>query len=355
MSLGAFFIGLAAIVLAGGILFVYFKFATDRPKDEGQNALLKMLNDNLNATTKNMMEQMNEVRRQVDLRLRENAEILQKSNKNIGERLDSAARVVNTVTDKLGRLEEANKRIYDVGKDIASLQEILRAPKLRGNLGEQFLGDLLSNIPKEMYRLQYTFKNGKTVDAVILFRDHMVPIDSKFPLENFQKFAAAKDEKEKKLAKKAFVSDVKKRIDEAAQYIMPDEGTLDFALLYIPAENVYYEVIIKDEDDVGIGDYARKKRVVPVSPNNFFVYIQTILMGLSGMQIEKGAKEMQASLARLKGDFTRFGEDFQVLGSHLNNASNKYEDSFKKMERIGTRLDQIGVLSSETQEKELLT
>ncbi|KKU79848.1 MAG: hypothetical protein UY05_C0020G0005 [Candidatus Peregrinibacteria bacterium GW2011_GWA2_47_7] len=343
------------VFVAFGLALLFYKSFLKPAEKKDEKEAFVMLNENLNAVTKNMMTQMNELHRQMDLRLRENAETLQNANRHMGDRLDNAAKVVTTVTDRLGKMEEANKRIYEVGKDIASLQEILRSPKLRGNLGEQFLGDLLSNLPKEMYQLQYTFKNGKTVDAIIRFKDSLIPIDSKFPLENFRKFAAAQEEKDKKAARKTFISDVRKRIDEVAEYILPDEKTLEFALLYIPAENVYYEVIIKDEEGFDISAYALKKKVIPVSPNNLFVYLQTVLMGLRGMQIERGAREMQSMLARLKGDFGKFSDDFQVLGSHLNNASNKYTDTEKRLERIGGKLDQMDLLSSEKHDQELLT
>ncbi|MEK7528181.1 MAG: DNA recombination protein RmuC [Patescibacteria group bacterium] len=345
-----FILVVVALLAGGGLVFLFSKFRPVETKKD-DDKMLMMLNENLNSVTKNMMEQINEMRRQVDTRLRENAEAFQSSNKTIGDRLDNAAKVVTTVTDKLGKMEEANKRIYDIGKDISSLQEILRSPKLRGNLGEEFLLDLLDSLlPKEMYAMQYVFKNGKKVDAIVRFKDYVIPIDAKFPLENFQKFAAAQDEKEKKVFKKAFMSDVKKRIDEAAQYIMPDEGTLDFVLLYIPAENVYYEVIIKDEDNTDLRGYALKKRVIPVSPNNLFVYLQTVRMGLQGMQIEKGAREILATLTRLKGDFQKFGEDFSVLGSHIGNASRKYDESERRLERVGSKLDQIESLVPDSDE-----
>lgn len=261
----------------------------------------------------------------------------------MGERLENTTKVVGSVTDRLSKMEEATKRIYDVGKDIAGLHDILRAPKLRGNLGELFLKDILSQyFPRESFSMPYTFRSGEKVDAALhLADDKIVPIDSKFPLENFRKLIGTDNEEEKKKAQKAFTSDVKKRIDEIARYILPDEGTMDFALLYIPAENVYYEVIVKNEGEGNLSEYAFKKRVIPVSPNNFFVYLQTILMGLRGLQIEKSAQEIQASLVRLKGDFTKFDDTFEVLGTHLTNASNKYDDAKRRLDKVGSKLENI--------------
>lgn len=335
-------ITIGVLIVGFGLLF--FKLSTPPKREE--DGTLKLLNDTFNSRMREMTEQFDRQTQQVSLRLKENADILQKSNKTIGERLDSAAKVVGGVTDRLSKMEEANNRIYDIGKDISSLQDILRAPKLRGTLGEFFLGDLLAQyFPKDQISMPYTFRSGEKVDAALHLADNrIVPIDSKFPLENFRKMLETKDEKEKKLAQKAFVADVKKRIDEIAKYILPDEGTLDFALLYIPAENVYYEVIVKDEGDDSLMSYAFKKRVIPVSPNNFFVYIQTVLMGLRGLQIEQSAKEIQHALIRLKGDFVKFGDEFDVLGSHLTNANNKYELSKRQFEKIGQKIDNIELI-----------
>ena len=243
-------------------------------------------------------------------------------------------------------MEEANQRIFEVGKDIASLQEILKAPKLRGGLGELFLGDLLSQVmPAEHYESQYRFKSGETVDAVVRLSNYLVPIDAKFPLENFQKFVASDVETEKKTARRLFISDVKKHIDAiATKYIRPDEQTFDFALMYIPAENVYYETIIKDDEFGGeksLFHYAMHRRVIPVSPNNFYVYLNTILLGLRGFKIEKSIHEVIANLARLKGDFDRFDKEFRKIGTHLNHARSSYESADKSLSRFNDKLTSL--------------
>lgn len=343
---------IAALIIIGfaALFLVISRLGNTKQESDG----LRMLSDNFNERMRELATQFQEQTKQVNFRLRDNAEILQKSNKAIGERLDTAAKVVSGVNERLGKMDEASKRIFDIGKDIASLGDILKAPKLRGSLGEFFLGDLLSQyFPKEQVSMPYTFRSGEKVDAALHLADNrIVPIDSKFPLENFKKMLEAKDDKERKTYKKAFTSDVKKRIDEIARYILPDEGTMDFALLYIPAENVYYEVIVRDEDDDGVSSYAFNKRVIPVSPNNFFVYIQTVLMGLRGLQIEESAKEIQAALVRLKGDFHKFGDEFEVLGGHLTNAANKFDSSKKQLERVGQKLDTIELI--EGKERRLL-
>jgi DNA recombination protein RmuC len=265
----------------------------------------------------------------------------------INKRLDNAARVIGDVQKNIGELSEASRQIFEVGKNIASLQEILQPPKLRGGLGEQFLGELLSQVlPPKFFTLQYIFSNGERVDAVVRLGEKVVPIDSKFPLDNFKRIVESKTEEEKRVCQKSFYRDVKKHIDDiASKYIVPREGTYDFALLYIPAENVYYETITKDDsfgEDKGILNYALNKKVIPVSPNSFYAYLQVIVLGLKGLQIEKDAQNILVLLSGLKKDLGGFQEDFQLTGKHLSNAVNKFEEARRRLDKFNFRLEQIG-------------
>jgi len=301
------------------------------------------MNTQLTDVATQLNKQLSQVTGQVAEQLKSITTQLQTSTGQINSRMDNAAKVVGEVKQNLGELSKATEQVYTVGKDIASLQEILRAPKLRGELGEFFLGDLLAQIlPASHFELQYGFKSGARVDAVIKLHGGIVPVDSKFPLENFRKIIEAEGDREKKAAKRTFIKDVKKRIDEIADsYIIPDEKTFNFALMYIPAENVYYETIIKDEEfgeDKEISAYAFARRVVPVSPNSFYAYLQTILLGLRGMEISKKAQSILSSLETLGNDFERFTDDFDVLGRHLGNARAKHEDAQKKADRFGEKL-----------------
>jgi len=264
-------------------------------------------------------------------------------------RLDNAAKSFAQVHSLMERVLESNRHIHDIGKDISSLQEILRAPKLRGGLGELFLEDLLSQVfPRQNYDLQYSFRSGEKVDAIIKLRGGMVSVDSKFPLENFHKMAKSEQDTERKQLRKLFVGDVKKHIDAIAQkYILPDEGTLDFALMYIPAENVYYETIIKEGDDRGILQYAFDHKVIPVSPNTLYVYINTILLGLKGMQIEEHAKFIMSGLKRIMQEYTKFRQDFNVLGRHLNDSKNKFDVADKRLEKFESQLEGVSSGDSE--------
>ncbi|MFA4842222.1 MAG: DNA recombination protein RmuC [Candidatus Omnitrophota bacterium] len=276
---------------------------------------------------------------QVNLRLNQMNQSLQEANKIIGQNLGSATNVFGNVKEQLGRLEETNRQIVEISKDISSLQELLRAPKFRGSMGETLLENLLSQVlPKEHYQMQYRFKTADAVDAVIRLGERLVPVDAKFSLENFQKMLDTQDEQIKNTHRRKFIQDVKNRVDEiAAKYILPAENTYDFALMYIPAENVYYEVIIKED----LFSYGMSKKVIPVSPNTFYAYLQVICLGLRGLKIEENAKTILKNLSALSVEINKFKEEFDILGRHLSDAGRKYGDSQKRLDRFSDRLTDI--------------
>lgn len=263
----------------------------------------------------------------------------------VGDRLDNAARVVSELGTRMMKVEEATKRVLEVGLDIAGLQQILRAPKIRGGLGEMFLSDLLAQmLPQDAYELQYNFADGERIDAVIKTAHGMVPVDSKFPLEDFQRLAAAQTDEDRKTYRRAFVEGVKKRLNETAKYIRPGEGTFDFALMYVPAESVYYEIITRDEllgEEQSLAALAMKKKVVPVSPNTFYAYLNTILLGLKGMRVEKFVSQIIKEMGKIKTEFVRFQDDFLKLGKHLSDAHSSYDKADKHLGRFDERLQSL--------------
>ena len=269
---------------------------------------------------------------QVNERLNSMTQSIQESNKIISQNLGTATNMFGGVHEKLGKLEETNRQIYEKAKDISSLQELLRAPKFRGQMGETFLENLLSQVlPKDHYFIQYRFKTGDAVDAAIKLGERIVPIDAKFSLENFRKSIESSDEQLKIAHRKKFLQDVKMRAEEiASKYILPQENTYDFAFMYIPAENVYYEIIVKED----MLDYFISKRVIPVSPNTFYAYLQVICLGLKGLKIEENAKIILKNLSALSTEIGKFKEDFDVLGGHISNANQKYQESQNKLGRF---------------------
>ncbi|MCI0657656.1 MAG: DNA recombination protein RmuC, partial [Acidobacteria bacterium] len=261
---------------------------------------------------------------------------------------------VGILHERLAKLDEEIRHLSEMGRDLRSLQDILRSPKVRGGLGEQLLENLLGNVlPAADYQIQYSFNNGEKVDAAIRLPGGLVPVDAKFPLENFQRILSSQGEEETRRARRAFREDVRRHGRSiASKYIRPSEGTLDLALMYVPAENVYYEAFVQVEAGAGVEDLWDEilaLRVFPVSPNSFSLYLTTLQMGLRGMKIEEGARRILAGLSSLRGDLAAFRESFEVLGKHLLNAARNLEDARHRMERVEWRLEQV-----ESQEGEMV-
>lgn len=263
---------------------------------------------------------------------------LSKQMEMFNQRLDKAAYVIAQVQKNIGEFSE-------IGRSMKDLQEFLSSPKIRGNIGEQVLRDLLKqHFPKGSYKLQHTFKSGEKVDAVIITSQGLIPIDSKFPLENFKKYSKTTNTKDRQDFKKLFVSDVKKHIsDIAKKYILPDEKTVDYALMYIPSENVYYEIINNDE----LFDFAGAKMVLPVSPMSFYAYIKAILISFEGQKIETKAKQVITLLNAIKKDYQRTEENLSVLNKHITNAYNQSSQVTKNFQSLGQKLTSTNLLSEE--------
>lgn len=302
------------------------------------DSLRSQLHDTLDNNAKLFQKTMESLQSQVTGGLQNQSEVMRKTNSNLNDRLDNAAKVIGDVHRKLGEVSSTMQAVADI-------KDILKAPKLRGGFGEFFLGDLLGQIfPGKQYALQYEFKNREKVDAVVYLGEKMVPIDSKFPFENFQKAVGSQDESAVRLAKSQFLRDVRKHIDAVAKYIRPDEGTYDFALMYIPAEAVYYEVAVRNEienSDKSILKEAIDKRVIPVSPNTLYSYLFTIVMGLRGLQVEKQAQYVLNQLGRLQNDFTAFADTLRILGKHIDNVRNTYEKVDKNANQLQEKLLQV--------------
>lgn len=270
---------------------------------------------------------------------------LKSSTDNFNSRLDKAAYAVADLQKNIGEFAE-------IGRSMKDLQDFLQSPKLRGNIGEQILNDLLAqHFPKGSYHLQYSFKSGDKVDAVLKTASGLIPIDSKFPMENFRKMLKASLETDRAIFKKEFGRDVKKHIqDIAKKYIQTHEGTSDYALMYIPAESVYYE-IIHDED---IDTYCAKLRVLPVSPMSFFAYMKAILMSYEGQKIHSQAKEILVILQSMKKDYEKIDESMGVLNRHMTNAYNQLFQVSKNVTSLGQKISSTNTLSSVQKEEKLI-
>jgi DNA recombination protein RmuC len=269
---------------------------------------------------------------------------LQTGQTSLNQNLLSSQKVLSQLGTQIGGLQKSSEHMLKLGDDVRRLQDILQHPKMRGQIGEWSLENLLSQVlPQESFNLQYTFKDGKIVDALVKLDEFNVPLDSKFPLPAFEAMVKAESDDEKSKLRKQFQKDVTTHVDKiASSYIRPAEGTLDFAIMYIPAENVYYETIVNYKSDTkNILQYALDKKVIPVSPNLLYAYLMTVVMGLHGLQIEKQAAEIRQNLNRLNSSFAEFVSNWDVLGKHLKNAYGQYDEGQKKLDRFGMNLNQI--------------
>ncbi len=256
----------------------------------------------------------------------------------VDRRLENASQTTNKIHERLGKVDEATTQMLERAKDLARLEQALRPPKARGGFGELLLENLLRDrLPPSAYEMQFTFDSGERVDAVVRV-DRDIPVDSKFPLDNYNRLVEAETDDERQLGERQFARDVKQHIEAiAAKYIRPDEGTYDFAFMYIPVEAVYYELVCGKTG--ALLAYAHERRVFPVSPTTFTAYLQVIALGLRGMQIEEHAHEVMAYVAELQRDFDRFADDFDKIGTHIGHAQSKYHEAGKRLDRLETKLE----------------
>jgi DNA recombination protein RmuC len=277
--------------------------------------------------------QLNERNADVDRRLADVTETLDR-------RLATTGQTTSQIHERLGEVTKATSEMIQRAKELGRLEQALRPPKARGGFGELLLENLLRDrLPPDAYEIQYTFPTGERVDAVIRAGGLLLPVDAKFPLDNFERMAGAGDDAEQQLHEKAFARDVKGHIDAiASKYIRPDHGTFDLAFMYLPAEAIHYELISGKTG--ALLAYAHDRRVFPVSATTFTAYLQMIVLGLKGMQIEQRAEEVMKYCAALQKDFSAFKEDFDLVGKHLSNAQGKYTSAEKRLDRFETKLDQ---------------
>lgn len=250
-----------------------------------------------------------------------------------------SSKLVESVTKKLSELDSTNKQVVGFAEQMQSLENILKNPKHRGVLGEYFLESMLSSLlGPTQYQMQYKFKNGEIVDAVIFMKDQIIPIDSKFSLEKYNQIMQETNPDKREKLEKEFRSDVKKRIDETSKYVRPEENTMEFAFMYIPAEGVYHSLLI---NSVGVSvntqnliEYAFGKKVIIVSPSSFVAYLQTVLQGLNQLKMETGFKDIQKNVIQLGNHILAFDDKMQKMGGHLATTVSMYNQSYKEFKKI---------------------
>jgi len=244
---------------------------------------------------------------------------------------------------QVGEMTEQAHQLSDLSKSVTAIEHVLRAPKMRGNFGEEQLETLLGLVfAKQQFVLQHRFSTGEVADALLVLPPGNVAVDSKFPLENFRRISENGNEDERKSSRREFLRDVRRRVDEiATRYIRPAEGTLPFALMYVPAENVYYETIIRDDDGFQLYRYCLEKRVVPVSPNSFYAYLQTIMVGIKGLQVGQRADAIVREIESLRIELEKFGKAYETIGQHIRNASSKLEEGTRLLTKVELRVESL--------------
>jgi len=285
-----------------------------------------------------MQEQLREIRSTLDTKLSESTK---NTSEAIHRQFGESAKIIRDVTERLVKLDETNKQVINFADQLKNLQDILKNPKQRGVLGEYYLETLLKNVlPPGNYQMQYPFKNGEIVDAVVFVKDKIIPIDSKFSLENYNRLVEARDPLEKERLEKVFMNDLKMRIQETGKYIRPEEGTMEFAFMFIPHEAIYYDLLVNkigmvtDDTENLIQRAASKYKVIIVSPTSFLAYLQTVLQGLKAMQIEETAKDIIKRVGELTQHLSKYDQYMVKLGNSLSTSVNAYNTASKELKKV---------------------
>lgn len=330
-------VSLAAIGAVGALLYFQLK-KLSQPKDTN----FQLLTDQFNQRMVQMQQQMMAMQGSLDKNIGTFQEQISTTNRSINERLEKANDVIAQVSKNLGEMSE-------IGRTMQDFQSLLRSPKLRGGVGEFILQDLLEQtMPKESFHIQYPFKNGHIVDACVKLDKGFIPIDAKFPTENFKKMVDAKTEAEHDVAKKDFERDVKKHMEDIAKkYICPDEDTVEFAVMYVPSEPIYQEIVCNET----LMSYAHNKSIWPVSPNTFLYFLKLILFGLQGQKMEAQTKQIMGLFKTLRIEQERLGENLLLVAKHARNTTNAADEAIRRHEMIATKVQTAQLLDGSAAQK----
>ncbi len=310
------------LVVNAGVLFVLFTRKPEKGSGEGLSLI---------------QQQLGELSRTMDERLDRTSQNLTQS---VQKQMSESYRIIKDVTEGLTKLDETNRQVVSFADQLQNLQDILKNPKQRGILGEYYLETVLKNVmPPGSFQMQYAFKNGEIVDAVVFMRERIIPIDSKFSLDNYNKAIGAREGAEREAYEKAFKQDLKIRIDETSKYVRPEENTMEFAFMFIPSEGVYYDLLVNQVGAMKTNtrdliEYAFGKKVIIVSPTSFLAYLQTVLQGLKALQIEEQAKDIQKRVGELGKHLGSYDEYMKKLGNTLQTSVNHYTAAYREFGKI---------------------
>ncbi|PIR95177.1 DNA recombination protein RmuC [Candidatus Falkowbacteria bacterium CG10_big_fil_rev_8_21_14_0_10_37_6] len=339
-----FLIILVIILIAALIaqfLMLQKKMATNDKDDQSFVMMQQQLNNIANIMDTKLSEVHKSNQEQYGKTTGIMSSVTNQAQKMLSDIHDQSQKAISSVTEKLTKLDETNRRVVDFAAQLQSLEDILKNPKHRGILGEYQLEMVLKNVlPPAAYKLQYEFSDGDIVDAAIFVKDKIIPIDSKFSLENYNRIVQEKNPANRAKLEREFKSDLKKRIDETAKYIKPNQNTMDFAFMFIPAEGIYYDLLINQVGAIKVNtrdliEYAfRDKHVIIVSPTSFHAYLQTVLQGLRALQIEESAQEIRKNVEMLQKHLLSYNDYLQKLGGHLGTTVGAYNNAYKEFKKI---------------------
>ncbi len=333
------------LAIFGVLVYVFFVKAPEVATDKTPESML-LMQQQLQDLSRTMREQMSESNRMVQqgsqVQFRESRELIQQINKDVNEQMraiqESVGEKLLNVQKSVSEVGESSKQVFQVADQLKELQSILKNPKQRGILGEYYLETVLQNVlPPESFKMQYAFGDGEIVDAAVFVKGKVIPIDSKFSLENYNRFSEAADGQDKVNYEKTFINDLKLRISETAKYIRPSEGTMDFAFMFIPHEGIYYDLL---SNRVGGGEEnliqraAGKYKVIIVSPTSFLAYLQTVLQGLKALEIEEKAQDIIKNVEKLSGHMAKYEEFYNKLGVALGTTVNHYNTGYKELSKV---------------------
>jgi len=328
------------VLLFLGVIAVIWLLLRKKESGGGDEKLITMMEK-----LSQLAEQNKELRQAMDSKLSETHKATQEqfgqTTKIIQGITGQSAKLITEVTQKLTKLDETNKQVVNFSAQLQNLQDILKNPKQRGVLGEYFLEETLKNVlPPNSYQMQYGFKDGSIVDAVVFVKDKVIPIDSKFSLENYEKILNCKEAETREKLEKLFKQDLKIRIDETAKYVKPNEKTMDFAFMFIPSEAIYYDLLVNKVGAVKVNtrdliEYAfRDRKVIIVSPTSFLAYLQTVLQGLKAMEIEENAKEIKVNVERLGRHILSYEDFLKKMGNSLSVTVSHYTNAYKEFKKV---------------------
>lgn len=340
------------VLIAIGLGLVIFLLL--RQKNGGADEKMGALIERLEL----LRQQNNELRSEMDKKLSEthrtNQEQFGQNTKIVQNITAQSAKLIEEVTERLTKLDETNRQVVNFSAQLQNLQDILKNPKQRGVLGEYFLEETLKNVlPPKSYQVQYPFKDGTIVDAVVFVKDKLIPVDAKFSLENYERLIACTDPSLRQKLEAQFKQDLKNRIDETAKYVKPAENTLEFAFMFIPSEAIYYDLLVNSVGAVKVNtrdliEYAfRDKKVIIVSPTSFLAYLQTVLQGLKAMQIEEQAKEIISRIDKLQRHIGSYDEFMKKLGVSMSTAVNHYNNAYTEFKKIDKDVTKITARESD--------